>query len=80
MALNRNQMTPLTKGGSRTVHAGKGSKQAPMGMRQQITQSGATQPGASMNNYAKATPAANPTPAMPPPGLGSGTWGGISGG
>jgi hypothetical protein len=77
MAIHRNQMTPLSKGGARTVHAGKGSKSAPMGMRKQITESGATQPGATMNNYAKATPAANPAPSMPPPGLGSGTWPGV---
>lgn len=72
----KHQMTPLTKGGTRTVHAGKGSQQAPMGMRQAITGSGALNPGAGMNNYAKATPM--PGPAAPAPtGLGSGTWPGI---
>jgi hypothetical protein len=70
------KMTPLTKGGTRTAHAGKGSQSADMGMRHTITQSGATQPGAGMNNYAKATPM--PGPAAPAAsGLGSGTWPGI---
>jgi hypothetical protein len=70
------KMTPLTKGGTRTAHAGKGSKTVPMPMRHTITQSGATQPGAGVNNYAKATPM--PGPAAPSPdGLGSGTWPGI---
>jgi len=70
------KMTPLSKGGQMTRHAGKGSKSVPMGMRHNITQSGATQPGANINNYAKATPM--PGPAAPSPdGLGSGTWPGI---
>ncbi len=69
-------ITPLSKGGQRVNHAGKGSQQAPMGMRRQITQSGATDPGAGINNYAKATPMANPAPPAPD-GLGSGTWPGI---
>lgn len=69
-------LTPLSKGGTRTVHAGKGSKSAPMTMRDAITKSGATQPGAGINNYAKATPM--PGPAAPSPdGLGSGVWPGI---
>ena len=76
MAMMKRDMTPLTKGGATTAHAGKGSRAAPMGMRHAITQSGATQPGAGMNNYAKATPMANPTPPATD-GLGSGTWPGI---
>jgi hypothetical protein len=73
----KHQMTPLTKGGTRTVHAGKGSKSAPMAMRQEIAQSGAKAPGAGINNYAKATPM--PGPAAPAAGgLGSGTWPGVS--
>lgn len=75
--MQKHQMTPLSKGGTRTVHAGKGSKSAPMAMRQSVTDSGATAPGASMNNYAKATPM--PGPAAPAAsGLGSGTWPGVS--
>jgi hypothetical protein len=76
--VTKSGLTPLTKNGTRTVHAGKGAKSAPMGMRQAITQSGATQPGAGINDYAKATPV--PGPAGPAPGgLGSGTWPGIGG-
>jgi len=70
----KHQMTPLTKGGTRTVHAGKGSKSAPMEMRDHVA--GARAPGAGINDYAKATPM--PGPAAPAPGgLGSGTWPGI---
>lgn len=73
----KHHMTPLTKGGSRTVHAGKGSKSGPMEMRQNITNSGAEAPGAGINNYAKATPM--PGPAAPAAsGLGSGTWPGVT--
>ena len=76
MAMNPKSLTPLTKGGTRTVHAGKGSKSAPMAMRQAITNSGAMSPNASINNYAKATPM--PGPAAPAPGgLGSGTFPGV---
>ena len=75
----KKHMVPLTKGGQTTVHAGKGSQQAPMSARNSVTQSGSSAPGAGMNNYAKATPMANPTPPAPPPNdaLGSGTWPGI---
>jgi hypothetical protein len=73
----KHQMTRLTKRGTRTAHAGKGSKSAPMAMRQEITNSGATAPGAGINNYAKATPM--PGPAAPAAtGLGSGTWPAVS--
>lgn len=74
----RHQMTPLSHGGARTVHAGKGSRQAPMAARQAVTQPPGAPP--TMNNYAKATPAAAPQP-MPSanPGLGSGVFPGISG-
>lgn len=66
MPFNRNQMTPLSKGGARTVHAGKGSKQAPMPARAAVTNA---PPGSAMlNNYAKATPMAQPSPAAPPLG------------
>jgi hypothetical protein len=71
----KRQMTPLGKGGTRTVHAGKGSRQGPMNARAAITAPGQAPP--TMNNYAKAAPTA-PAPA-PPPGLGSGVFPGISG-
>jgi hypothetical protein len=75
-------MTPLAKGGQTTAHAGKGSIQAPLSTRNNVQSSGSGsppapgQPPATVNNYAKATPAANPTPPVPD-GLGSGTWPGI---
>jgi hypothetical protein len=73
MPINRNQMTPLSKGGARTVHAGKGSMQAPMAARAALTNAPPT--GPTLNNYAKATPMANPQPAPMgmmgvPPGIG----------
>lgn len=72
----KKHMKPLTPGGQTTVHAGKGSKAAPMNARSNVVNSGAMQPGAGINNYAKATPMAQPTPPAPD-GLGSGTWPGI---
>ena len=82
------KMTPLTKGGSTTAHAGKGSIQAPLSTRNNVSSSGSSpaQPGAAgapgggapptMNNYAKSTPMPGPS-APAPDGLGSGTWPGI---
>jgi hypothetical protein len=55
----KKQMTPLGKGGARTVHKGKGSQQAPMPDRGQIGQL-ARGPMTSINDYAKATPMAQP--------------------
>lgn len=78
----KHQITPLTKGGQVQVHKGKGSRQgalrphrnnpAPAGSVGQPPPS----PGASINDYAKATPAANPAPPAPD-GLGTGDWPGI---
>lgn len=65
MAFNRNQMTPLSQGGARTAHTGKGSKQAPMAARHAVTQAPGMAPP-TMNNYAKATPMANPQPSVGP--------------
>lgn len=69
----KKHMTPLTKGGSTTVHAGKGSNQQPLGVHNNVSVSGSAAPSAGINNYAKATPMANPTPPATS-GLGSGTW------
>ena len=69
----KKEMRPLTSGGQRVVHQGKGSKQAPMSARSNILNSGAMQPGAGINSYAKATPMSPPTPPSPD-GIGSGTW------
>ena len=75
--INRNQMTPLTQGGARTVHAGKGSMTAPMAARSAVTQA---PPGAAaLNNYAKATPMAQPQPSTPTMGMAGPLPGGIGG-
>jgi hypothetical protein len=76
------KMTPLTKGGSTTAHAGKGSIQAPLSTRNNVKSSGSGMPPApgqappTINNYAKSTPMPGPS-APAPDGLGSGTWPGI---
>lgn len=68
----KKHMTPLSKGGQTTVHQGKGSQMTGMPDRQQISGLGA--PGATMNDYAKASPAAEPAgnPAAPMGGIGLG--------
>ena len=72
MAPLKKDLTPLSKGGAIHKHAGKGSSMAPMPDRQQISQ--LSKPaGQSINNYAKATPMAQPQPSAAP-GLGSGDW------
>ena len=61
----KKHMTPLTKGGQMHAHKGKGSQMAPMPDRRQISGL-AGPPGASINDYAKATPMAQPMPMGPP--------------
>jgi len=66
----KKHLTPLTKGGNITKHAGKGSKVSQMPS------------GVTTGDYAKATPMANPTPDATATGggtdgLGSGNWPGI---
>lgn len=70
----KKDLTPLSKGGQIIKHKGKGSQAAGMPDRHQIGQL-ATAPGASLNNYAKATPMAQPLPAAAP-GIGTGDWSG----
>ncbi len=70
----KKHMTPLTKGGQTLVHKGKGSQQAGMPDRKAISGL-ASGPGQSMNDYAKATPMAQPSPSAVP-GVGSGDWSG----
>lgn len=53
-------LTKLSNGGTRTSHKGKGSQQAPMPDRSQITQL-SRGPMNTMNDYAKATPMAQPS-------------------
>lgn len=61
----KHHLTPLTKGGTRTVHAGKGSTQAPMAARDVVTRPPGAPP-AGMNDYAKTTPMATTAPATAP--------------
>jgi hypothetical protein len=70
-------MTPLRKGGQTVNHAGKGSQVMPLSTRNNVSASGSGLPSAGINNYAKATPMAQPTPPAPDGGLGSGDWPGI---
>lgn len=65
--------------GQTIAHQGKGSQQASMPNRQSIGQL-STAPGAAINNYAKATPMPQPSPASAP-GIGTGdmTGGGYGG-
>ena len=59
--MHKREMFALTKGGSTVKHKGKGSNQAPMPDRRML--SGLALPGTnSMNDYAKATPMAQPAP------------------
>lgn len=71
MSVFKKHLTPLTKGGDIHKHQGKGSQQALMPDRAQIKGLGA--PGAGMNDFAKATPMAQPSaPPSPMPGFGRG--------
>ena len=56
----KKHLTPLTKGGSIVKHAGKGSQPFAPNYNSR-----------TMQDYAKATPLANPAPAMGP-GMGMG--------
>ena len=60
----RPRITPFSPGGKVTQHRGKGSQQAPMPDRNQITHL-ATDPAAGMNDYAKASPMPMPMPPSP---------------
>jgi len=74
---HKKDLTALTKGGSTAVHKGKtATPPQTLSTHNNVSQSGSAQPSAGLNNYAKATPAANSTPPATD-GLGSGTWPGI---
>jgi hypothetical protein len=73
----KKHMVPLSKGGQTTVHQGKGSQMQPLTSRNNVSTSGSDNPDATIGNYAKATPMAQPTPPAPDGGLGSGDWPGI---
>jgi len=77
----KKHMTPLTKGGTLTKHAGKGSKSGTLSSRNNLNPS-TTSNSQTIGDYAKATPLANPTPPATATGggidgLGSGNWPGI---
>lgn len=57
----KRQLTPLSKGGAIHKHRGKGSQSASMPSRNEI-ESLATPPTNTINDYAKATPMAQPAP------------------
>lgn len=63
--MQKQHMTPLTPKGQTVAHKGKGSQMTGMPDRHQVTQLG--QPSASINDYAKASPASAPA-GMPAPG------------
>lgn len=69
MSVFKKHLTPLTKGGDVHKHEGKGSQQALLPNRQEMKALQA--PGAGMNNFAKATPMAQPAPSPLMPGPGS---------
>lgn len=80
----KKHMTPLTKGGTLTKHAGKGSKSGTLmsGLGQNNLNPATTTNAQSIGDYAKATPMAQPTPDATDSGggtdgLGSGNWPGI---
>lgn len=75
--MRQGKMTPLTKGGQ--MHAHKDKQAMPpqqLSTHNNVSTSGVAKPGAGLNDYAKATPMAEPTPPSSD-GLGSGTWPGI---
>lgn len=74
MAPFKKDLTPLRKGGAIHKHNGKGSEMATMPNRNTLAslQKPATN---SINDYAKASPMPQPTPADAG-GLGSGDWAG----
>lgn len=74
----KQNLTPLSKKGPVHKHKGKGSEQAPMPNRNELT-SLSKPAGQSINDYAKATPMAQPQPdpsTSGTSGLGSGNWAG----
>ena len=78
----KKNLTPLTKGGTITKHAGKGSQSGRLQSAGNNLNPATTGAGQSFGNYAKQTPMANPTPDATATGggtdgLGSGNWPGV---
>ncbi len=65
----KKHMTPLSPKGQMVQHQGKGAQSRAMPDRRALTAL-ASAPNAGLNDYAKATPMAQPAP-MPPVGPGS---------
>lgn len=60
----KKHMTPLRKGGQIDTHKGKGASEQTLPSRSALSTLTQGDPGArTMQNYAKATPMANPAPA-----------------
>ena len=77
----KSSMTPFSKGGSVTSHVGKGATEQPLEGGAMSTLTPGDPASRSMNNYAKATPMANPAPSTGGGGYGSdGSGGSYSGG
>lgn len=55
-------------------HDGKGGDIQQLTAHNSVGKSGSAATGATLNNYAKATPAANPAPPDGIPALGTGKW------
>ena len=78
----KKHLTPLTKGGTITKHAGKGSQSGRLQSAGNNLNPATTSNMQSINDYSKATPMAAPTPPATATGggtdgLGSGNWPGI---
>lgn len=74
----KKDLTPLSKGGKITKHAGKGSQSAHMPNRQTL-KALQSAPGNTINDYAKAAPtpaSSDPTSGAGGYGLGTGSWAG----
>lgn len=79
----KKDLTPIGKGGI-TKHAGKGSQQEVLPNRHALSRLTKGDPAdRTMNDYAKATPLANPQASSPDAGgsygPGSGDWPGLGG-
>jgi hypothetical protein len=75
----KKHMTLPQMGGNKgqvVQNQGKGSRVQTLSAKNNVSNSGSAQPDSTLNNYAKASPAAAPTPPAPD-GLGSGSWPGI---
>jgi hypothetical protein len=77
MAVLKQHLTPLSKKGQIVKNAGKGASEQVLPNRSALSSLTSGDPGArTMNDYAKATPMANPNKSSPAlPGLGSGSYG-----